>query len=151
MLFCINASGQRKLLIGKFGKPAKYIFDEGETIRIRLTSEKHWNKAIIQHIGKDYITLHNTRIALDEIAAVDIRNSGKNRFLKTLASISAIGGLGFAAIDQLNRTLIRNEPGIDKKSLAISGTFLIAGGIFLLLKKKQVRIKAPYTIRTQEF
>lgn len=138
-------------MIGKPGKPAKFEFEEGEMLRFRLQGEKHWNKGLIQGLHGDKIRLHYVTIDIQEIAAIDISDRGKGRFLATVSQIFLIGGIGFSAIDQFNRTLVNNDPDIDEKSLLIGGA-LASTGIFLkLIRKRTVRIGNGYSIKISEF
>ena len=152
ILFILPAviQAQDKLLIGKPGKPATYEFHEGEMIRFKLKGERYWNKGYIQGLYSDRIRFHYNTILLDEIEFIDVRDRGKGRFLHTFAWIGTRGGAGFAAISQINKSFVADEPGIEEKAISI-GAAIVAGGILLsILKKRKVRVGKKYRIRIGE-
>lgn len=151
LLILVPSIAQKKLIIARPASPAKYVFYEGERIRFKLKGEKFWSEALIQGLGENYIRLHYVNINLSEIEAIDVRGRGSGRFLSTMASVAVIGGGGFAAIDQINRTLVHGQPGVDEKALLIGGALVSAGVIFHLLKRKKVRIGRRFRIRVAEY
>ena len=141
---------QDKLLIGKPGRPSTYEFHEGEMLRFKLKGEKYWNKGYIQGLYSDRIRFHYNTILLDEIEFIDVRDRGKGRFLHTFSWIGTRGGAGFAAISQINKTFVADEPGIEEKAVSI-GAAIVAGGILLsIFKKRKVRLGKKYQIRIGE-
>lgn len=146
-----TSQAQEKLMIGRPGKPAKYIFEEGDMLRFRLKGEKYWNKALIQGLYGDKIRLHYATISIHEIEAVDIREQVKGRFLKIGSALCVRAGIGFAIVDQFNRSVVRNEPGVDETVLLIGGALFSAGALMKLLTRKKVKIGPHYIIKISEY
>lgn len=151
LLICLPATAQRKLIIAKRASPAKYVFYEGDEIRFKLKGEKFWNKALIQGLGEDFIRLHYTTIKLSEIEAIDISSVGGGHFLKLVSGIAITAGVGFAAIDQFNRTVVDGEPGVDEKTMIIAGGLVASGVILNLLRRKKVKVGGRFRLRVGEY
>ena len=141
------ATAQKQLVIGKPGRPYKFIFHEGDEIRFKLKGERSLSRGLIHGLGYDGIRLHYNTIKPEEIAIVDVRDQDKSRFLHQSGTIFTAAGTGFLLIDQFNRTFIRSEPGVDEKSVLIGGALGAVGGILLLFKKKKVVLRRKNIIR----
>ncbi|MBL6447209.1 hypothetical protein JMN32_12880 [Fulvivirga sp. 29W222] len=150
--FALTSVGfaQNKLLIGKPGNPASYVFVEGEMLRFRLKGEKYWNKAYIQGLYEDRIRFHYNVILIDEIEYIDVRDRGKGGFLHILSWVSTRGGAGFATIAQINKTFVADEPGLEKTALVIGGSIFSGGIILSLFKRRKVKLGGRYRLKVDE-
>ena len=147
---CGLVVGQQKLIISKSFQSKKYEFSEGEQIRFKLSGERYWSKAYILGLAGSKIRFHYNTIDIHEISEVDVRGKRQKGFVHKLSYMAIIGGLGFGALDQANRSLVLKEPGVDEVALGIAVAMVKGGLLLTLIKRRKVKIGKKFKLRISE-
>lgn len=138
--FCCH--GQSYLLLKKKNRPYNVVFKVGEKLRFKLKGERFFTESMITGFGDNYIQFHYYKIALDEIAVIDVKDKKFTVFSFTSGPGKLmISGIALLSTDQFNQMVIRHEPfNIQGDIAKIAGSLTLSGILLRLIQKKRWKL-----------
>ena len=139
LTFLGNAYGQGSFLyLKKIGSKRSIRFYKGENIKLKLREETHFVSGEIQSLGKDTLTLLNTKVPISDIELVYIRNKNVSWFsFRSSPSKLLTAGILLPAVDALNQSINDNRNVNIGRGIWITSVVLV--GYSFLLKAIEPR------------
>lgn len=145
-----SVSSQNIFLIEKPGTVKNYKFHEGDDIHIRiknLTSVSDIEGPITQISDSSIIIDYSYFILTKDIISVCIERF----WVKLAIPVLFIAGVGYLALEALNRTINKETPVITNET-AIIGSSLVAGGAVLFpFKERRLNVGEKWRVKTLVF
>ncbi len=126
-LFCMECSGQSKLILSRIGNKNRIVFNEGEEIKLKVKGADNFVRGLIIGLRDSLIHFRLYDIHLDSISEIDIqgRRFGGFNTGQYGASIMVAGPL-YLGIDALNQGEITERTWLQAGSIIGFGYFLYA-------------------------
>ena len=148
-IFSLSTQAQNILVLEKIGTKKKTTFKSGDLIRFKLKEEKHFRQDHIVSVKDSSLVFHYNKFGIDEIAQIDISKKDFTTVdVKKIGTLLQVAGLGYIAIDNLNRYVIQGEEYVFDESVWITGGVLFVAGTGLkFLKPKKFKVGGRYRLR----
>ncbi len=110
---CIQVIGQDFLVLSGLGTGKRFKIYEGDEIRFKLRDAPHYNNGIIQDLKNDSIHFADSKVAVADIAVVDIKKYNYHRLNPDIPGNAAVyAGIGYLLVDQFNHTVVKQRDGM---------------------------------------
>jgi len=142
-------NAQNILILEKTGTKKKTTFKSGDFIRYKLKDQDHYLQDHIVSVKDSSLVFHYNKVSINEIEAIDI---SKKRFapidLKKIGTLMQVVGIGYIAIDNLNRYVVQGEEyEFDESVWILGGSLFVAGTGMKLLRPRKFKVGGRFRIR----
>jgi hypothetical protein len=132
------------MIIQKVGKVNRTIIRAGETIKFRINDDPNIYQKTIEGFEDSSIVFRNYKIHIKEIRM--LKAPLHPRISKYSELLIAGGSILFIA-DQVNNSIVNNEPFTFSRGVTIVSTSMITTGILLrFVKKRKFKFPGPHKI-----
>jgi hypothetical protein len=145
VIFSLNSSAQKTLLVEKIGKSAKYYYHVGDKIKIQTLSNKTIINGVLSEIRDSSIIISSISsdfIRINEIVCVYKKFP---RTQKLGIRLSEFGGIIFLVMAINN--LITDSQVFTQYGFIVAGSFLGAGIISLALSERPCKIGIRWKVK----
>lgn len=139
--FCL---GQQQLVMLRNGQVVARYYEK-EDFRCKMKNGKELDGRIIE-MAEFFIVTSEDTIQLNHIGRIDSRGYWRTNIMRDVGYIFLYGGIGYTAVDQINKALGYEKGGFDTNdinALAIAGV----GAAMLHIKPKYRRVKNGMSLR----
>ena len=135
LAFSVYGQAQSYLYLKKLGGSNFLRYRLTDEVRFQLKGDDRFASGTITEFGEDYFMIHETKIYLDSIYRIDIRNkSGLSRGMRGSSAPLITASILLPLADFVNNTVVSGEEAdVPHKSVWISSLALLGAGIGLKL------------------
>lgn len=148
-LFSISSLyGQKQLVLVK--KEAVVVrYTEGEYMRCKLKNKQKKEGKILELTETHVITTNDT-LAITSIESFNLKGKRKIDVTRGIGGLLFLGGLGYFAIDQINRLVVDGAQDFDEKGAIISLSVAATGAAILFIKRPYKKVYG-HTLKTIDY
>jgi len=144
----ISLEAQKQLILLK--KESVVVrFTEGEYLRCKLKNKEKREGKIIELTETQIITSNDT-LAISSIESLNVKGKRKINVTRGIGGLLFIGGLGYFAIDQINRLIVDGADDFDEKGAMISLSVAATGAAILFIKSPYKKVYG-HTLKTIDY
>ncbi len=149
VVICVcSLSAQQHLLLKKPGKIKYYIYQPGSEIIFKTIKGKSKVIGLIYDITDSSIIINGTNeVLLDQIQKI-YRERG---MVRVTQYATRIAGVGYFALDVVNRTLNNEYPIVHKSTLITSASMVGFSYLLYPFRKKSCIINKPWILQVLDF
>lgn len=140
--------GQKQLVLVK-RESVVVRFTEGEYIRCKLKNKQKREGKILELTDTQVITSNDT-LAITSIESLYMKGKRKVNVTRGIGGLLFIGGLGYFAIDQINRLVVDGAEDFDEKGAIISLSVAASGAAILFVKRPYKKVYG-HTLKTIDY
>lgn len=149
LLFSIGSLyGQKQLVLVK-RETVVVRFTEGEYLRCKLKSKEKREGRILELTDTHIITSNDT-LSITSIESLSMKGKRKTNVTRGIGGLLFIGGLGYFAIDQVNRLIVDGADDFDEKGAIISLSVAATGAAILFIKRPYKKVYG-HTLKTIDY
>lgn len=139
---------QTFMVLEKMGTKKRYVYYLGEDIEYLLKGQQVYDSERITHILDSAFVTQSDTIPFKTIDKINIKSKRKSSLLNAAGPSLIIAGLGFLAIDQINRGIVQGGGSSWDSSVATT-SFILAGtgALLIILKKNKVPLDGWWRLR----
>lgn len=138
-LFSIGSLyGQKQLVLVK-RESVVVRFTEGEYMRCKLKNKQKKEGKILELTNTQVITSNDT-LTISSIESFNLKGKRKIDVTRGIGGLLFIGGLGYFAIDQINRLVVDGAQDFDEKGAIISLSVAATGAAILFIKRPYKKV-----------
>lgn len=140
---------QTFMVLEKMGTKKRYVYYMGETIEYQLKGEKTFNSERITNILDSAFVAYNDTVSFKAVERINIKPKRKASLLNIAGPSLIIAGLGYLAIDQINKGIVQGGGGSTWDSSVATTSFIIAGtgALIIVLQKNKVPLSGWWRLR----
>lgn len=124
-------------------------FTEGEYLRCKLKNKEKREGKIIELTETQIITSNDT-LSMSSIESLNVKGKRKVNVTRGIGGLLFIGGLGYFAIDQINRLIVDGADDFDEKGAMISLSVAATGAAILFIKRPYKKVYG-HTLKTIDY
>ncbi len=148
-LFSIGSLyGQKQLVLVK-RESVVVRFTEGEYLRCKLKNKQKKEGKILELTDTHIITSNDT-LSITSIESLSMKGKRKTNVTRGIGGLLFIGGLGYFAIDQVNRLIVDGADDFDEKGAIISLSVAATGAAILFIKRPYKKVYG-HTLKTIDY
>jgi hypothetical protein len=148
-LFSIGSLyGQKQLVLVK-RESVVVRFTEGEYMRCKLKNKQKKEGKILELTDTHMITSNDT-LSITSIESLSMKGKRKTNVTRGIGGLLFIGGLGYFAIDQINRLVVDGAEDFDEKGAIISLSVAATGAVILFVKRPYKKVYG-HTLKTIDY
>ena len=148
VLFCQTIEAQKVLLLQKPGKTKRYLYTEGDKIRVRMGEPEFEVIGQISSLDDSSCTVNrNYTFQLSKVNEVYIRRpflSGAWRTMFVAAGVYFFGSM-------FNHAINSEEPLVDNTVPYVCGSFVALGTTAYLLRNKQCKMEKGWKLKVLDY
>lgn len=139
---------QTFMVLEKMGTKKRYVYYVGEEIEFRRPGEKDFSNVRITQILDSAFVAHNDSIPFKSIDRINIKSKREPGIVNSAGPILIIAGLGYFAIDQINRGIVQSGGSSWDSSVATtSGIIAGTGALIMILRKNKIPMDGWWRLR----
>lgn len=147
-LSVISLQAQKQLILLK-RESVVVRFTEGEYLRCKLKSKEKREGKILELTDTEIITSNDT-LSISSIESLYVKGKRRISVTSGIGGLLFIGGLGYFAIDQLNRLIVDGTDDFDEKGAIISLSIAATGAAILFIKSPYKKVYG-HTLKTIDY
>jgi hypothetical protein len=124
-------------------------FTEGEYLRCKLKNKQKAEGKILELTDTQIITSNDT-LAITSLESLYVKRKRKVDVTRGVGGLLFIGGLGYFAIDQINRLVVDGAQDFDEKGAIISLSVAATGAAILFLRTPYKKVYG-HTLKTIDY
>ncbi len=124
-------------------------FTEGQYLRCKLKNKQKKEGRIMELTDTHIITTNDT-LTITSIESLNVKGKRKVNVTRGIGGLLFIGGLGYFAIDQINRLIVSGADDFDEKGAVISLSFAATGAAILFIKSPYKKVYG-HTLKTIDY
>lgn len=124
-------------------------FTEGEYLRCKLKNKQKKEGKILELTDTQIITSNDT-LSINSIESLNMKGKRKVNVTRGIGGLLFIGGLGYFAIDQINRLIVDGADDFDEKGAVISLSIAATGAAILFIKRPYKKVYG-HTLKTIDY
>jgi hypothetical protein len=124
-------------------------FTEGEYLRCKLKNKEKREGKIIELTETQIITSNDT-LLMSSIESLNVKGKRKINATRGIGGLLFVGGLGYFAIDQINRLIVDGADDFDEKGAIISLSIAATGAAILFIKSPYKKVYG-HTLKTIDY
>jgi hypothetical protein len=124
-------------------------FTEGEYLRCKLKNKEKREGKILELTETQIITSNDT-LSMSSIESLNVKGKRKVNVTRGIGGLLFIGGLGYFAIDQINRLIVDGADDFDEKGVMISLSVAATGAAILFIKRPYKKVYG-HTLKTIDY
>jgi hypothetical protein len=148
MLALTSVQAQKQLVLVK-RESVVVRFEEGEYLRCKLKNKQKREGKILELTDTHIITSNDT-LAITSIESLNVKGKRKVDVTRGIGGLLFIGGLGYFAIDQINRLIVDGADDFDEKGAVISLSIAATGAAILFIKRPYKKVYG-HTLKTIDY
>jgi hypothetical protein len=148
MIISFSQHAQKQLVLLK-GENVVARFTEGEYMKCKLKNKQKKEGRIIE-LSETHILTSNDTLTILSIESLFMKGKRKVTVTKGIGGLLFIGGLGYFAIDQINRLIVDGAEEFDEKGAVISLSIAATGAALLFIKRPYKKVYG-HTLRTIDY
>jgi len=145
----ITSSFSQKQLVLVKRESVVLRFTEGEYLRCKLKNKQKKDGKILELTDTQVITTNDT-LSITSIESLSMKGKRKTNVTRGVGGLLFIGGLGYFAIDQVNRLIVDGADDFDEKGAVISLSIAAVGAGILFIKRPYKKVYG-HTLRTIDY
>jgi len=143
-----SAMAQKQLILLK-RENMVVRFTEGEYLRCKLKNKEKKEGKILELTDTHIITSNDT-LSIASIEALNMKGKRKVNVTRGIGGLLFVGGLGYFAIDQINRLIVEGAGDFDEKGAVISLSMAATGAAILFIKRPYKKVYG-HTLKTIDY
>jgi hypothetical protein len=124
-------------------------FTEGQYLRCKL-KDKQKKEGKILELTDTHIITSNDTLSIASIESLNVKGKRRVSVTRGIGGLLFIGGLGYFAIDQINRLIVDGADGFDEKGAVISLSMAATGAAILFIKSPYKKVYG-HTLKTIDY
>ncbi len=148
LFFIGSLYGQKQLVLVK-RESVVVRFTEGEYMKCKLKNKEKREGKILELTDTQVITSNDT-LAITSIESLYMKGKRKVNVTRGIGGLLFIGGLGYFAIDQINRLVVDGAEDFDEKGAIISLSVAATGAAILFIKRPYKKVYG-HTLKTIDY
>ncbi len=147
-LFSASLHAQKQLILIK-RESVVLRFTEGEYLRCKL-KDKQKKEGKILRLSDTHIITSNDTLSITSIESLNVKGRRKVNVTRGIGGLLFIGGIGYFAIDQVNRLIVKGAEDFDKKVALTSLTMAATGAAILFIHSPYKKVYG-HTLKTIDY
>lgn len=148
LISLISVKAQKQLILLK-RESVVVRFTEGEYLRCKLKNKAKKEGKIIELTDTHIITSNDT-LAISAVESLNMKGKRKISVTSGLGGLLFVSGIGYFAIDQANRLIVKGAGDFDE-GVAITSLALTATGAAILFIKSPYKKVYGHTLKTIDY
>jgi hypothetical protein len=124
-------------------------YTEGEYMRCKLKNKQKKEGKILELTETHIITTNDT-LSISSIESFNLKGKRKIDVTRGIGGLLFLGGLGYFAIDQINRLVVDGAEDFDEKGAIISLSVAATGAAILFIKRPYKKVYG-HTLKTIDY
>lgn len=124
-------------------------FTEGEYLRCKMKNKQKKEGKILELTDTHIITSNDT-LAITSLESLYVKGKRRVDVTRGLGGLLFIGGLGYFAVDQINRLVVDGAQDFDEKGAIISLSVAATGAAILFLRTPYKKVYG-YSLKTIDY
>jgi len=148
LLSTVSVKAQKQLILLK-RESVQVRFTEGEYLRCKLKNKQKKEGKILELTDTQIITSNDT-LSISSIESLNVKGKRKISVTRGIGGLLFIGGLGYFAIDQVNRLIVKGAGDFDEHVAVVSLTMAATGAAILFIKSPYKKVYG-HTLKTIDY
>jgi len=124
-------------------------YTEGEYMRCKLKNKEKKEGKILELTDTHIITSNDT-LSITSLESLNMKGKRKTNATRGIGGLLFIGGLGYFAIDQVNRLIVDGADDFDEKGAVVSLSIAATGAAILFIKRPYKKVYG-HTLKTIDY
>lgn len=144
----ISVEAQKQIILLK-RESVVARFTEGEYLRCKLKNKEKREGKILELTETQIITSNDT-LSISSIESLNLKGKRKVNVTSGIGGLLFISGIGYFAIDQVNRLIVKGAEDFDEQ-VAITSLVLTASGAAILFLRSPYKKVYGHTLKTIDY
>jgi uncharacterized membrane protein YgdD (TMEM256/DUF423 family) len=148
LLSAVSAKAQKQLILLK-RESVQVRFTEGEYLRCKLKNKEKREGKILE-LNETQIITSNDTLLIGSIESLYVKGKRKVNVTRGIGGLLFIGGIGYFAIDQVNRLIVKGADEFDEQ-VALTSLAMTATGAAILFIHSPYKKVYGHTLKTIDY